>query len=180
YAGSILFLASLAFAKTSLCASFLALSPDERHRKVTYSLGGLIILWAISSIFTAVFQCGPKLPWNTDHSKCINEKAFLEYSGATNALTDLLLVCLPVWIIYPLQMPIKTRLTVISFFISRILVIVATIFQMIYTRRLFTHNWTHASVTYLLCTQILQLLSISTVCVAYFWPFMKSLRSGLM
>ncbi|KAF2270616.1 hypothetical protein CC78DRAFT_137569 [Lojkania enalia] len=178
YAGELIFFLCLTFAKLSFYASFWVLSPDRRHRQVTYLLGGFIIMWAASVIFVVAFQCGGSRPWES--TRCINQEIFLYYSEISNALTDFLLICPPVWVIYPLQMSLKTRLLVLSFFSSRLLVIIAIVFQGIYTPRLFTPNWTLSATPYFISTQIVQFLSISTVCVTYFWPFMKSLRSGLM
>ncbi|KAK3944392.1 hypothetical protein QBC46DRAFT_216068, partial [Diplogelasinospora grovesii] len=180
YARDLLFLLSLGFAKLSVCAGVLALSADARHRRITHALAAFMILWTISALFTSALQCGTRGPWNSEAAECIDLRAFLEYVDITNALTDAALIALPVAIIYPLQMPIMTRATVISFFASRTLVIVATICQLSYLPRLFEDDYTIGALPYYLCTQFVQCTSISTACVVYFWPLLRSLRTGLM
>ncbi len=54
------------------------------------------------------------------------------------------------------------------------------ILQLVYLPRLFEDDFTFQSFPYYICTQAVQFTSISAACVAYFWPFLRSLRTGLM
>ncbi|KAI9644489.1 hypothetical protein NHQ30_006510 [Ciborinia camelliae] len=56
----------------------------------------------------------------------------------------------------------------------------ATICQLIYMPLLFGENFTLRAFPYYICTQVVLCTSISAACVAYFWPFFRSLRTGLM
>ena len=49
-----------------------------------------------------------------------------------------------------------------------------------YLDRLFEENYTLRAFPYYLCVQIAQFASIAAACVVYLWPFLQSLRSGLM
>lgn len=116
-----------------------------------------------------------------------------------NAATDAALIIIPVAIVYPLQMPAKTRLVLISLFFSRGLcvpitilsktvtdhwhdsrTIIAIICQLVYLPRLFEDDFTLHSYPYYISTQSVQCTSVSTACITYFWPFLRSLQSGLM
>jgi hypothetical protein len=52
--------------------------------------------------------------------------------------------------------------------------------QLLYVNRQFTDDFTLAIFPYVICTQIVQCASISTACLAYIWPLLKSLQSGLI
>lgn len=54
----------------------------------------------------------------------MRQDAFLKYVNITSILIDAALIALPIAIIYPLQMPLRLRLTVISFFSFRIMLVI--------------------------------------------------------
>ncbi len=53
-----MFLIALGLAKLSVCASFIELSPDVRHRRMTKALILVIIVWIVTSFFGTAFGCG--------------------------------------------------------------------------------------------------------------------------
>jgi hypothetical protein len=130
------------------------------------------------------------------------QDAFLKYINIASIVTDAALVALPMAIIYPLHMTLRLRLTVISFFLFRIMsvpvkvsflqqeknsniscvasVIAATVLQLVYVGRLFEDNFTFRAFPYYISMQLVLFVSILAACVVYFWPFLRSLRSGLM
>ncbi|KAF2734353.1 hypothetical protein EJ04DRAFT_552763 [Polyplosphaeria fusca] len=179
YAGDLLFVFSACFAKLSVCASFLALSVDETHRAVTYGIACIVLMWSLSSVFGLGFQCGTHGTWHQGEHKCINQLAFIQYVCAGNLATDTLLIILPAWIVLPLNMPLTQRAAIMLFFSARIIVVVAVIVQLVFLPSVFTLGSPSQVLPYFLATQIAQSGSIATACITYFWPFMRSLRSGL-
>ncbi|KAI0909412.1 hypothetical protein F4823DRAFT_562965 [Ustulina deusta] len=180
YARDILFLLCIGFSKLSTCDGLRALSPDKLHhlwaRVLVISAG----IWTITSVFATAFQCGTSGPWDKDNAMCINQDAFLNYVNITSILIDAALIALPIAIIYPLQMPLRLRLTVISFFSFRIIVIGATIPQLIYLKTLWADNYTLLAFPYYISMQLVLFTSLLAAYIIYFWPFMRSLQSGLM
>lgn len=59
-------------------------------------------------------------------------------------------------------------------------VIVATATQLSYLHTLFRPDFTRDSFSYIICTQVVQTLSIVTACVPYLQPFLESLNTGLL
>ncbi|KAG6365653.1 hypothetical protein INS49_007264 [Diaporthe citri] len=59
------------------------------------------------------------------------------------------------------------------------IIIPATICQIVYIQRRPDPNYTLHAFPYSICVQVVQFLSFFAVCVVYFWPFIKSLQSGL-
>ncbi|KAL7622855.1 hypothetical protein AAE478_006534 [Parahypoxylon ruwenzoriense] len=181
YAGELLFIIALGLAKLSVCAGLTALSPDTGHRRLTSVFVTSVIVWTVVAFFGTAFQCGAHGPWESgDDIRCLDKRSFLEYVAISNILTDAALIALPAAVIFPLKMAIRTRVIVLFFFSVRILAIIATICQLIYIPRLFEDDSTLRSFPYYLCMQLVQFASISAACAAYFWPFLRSLRSGLL
>ncbi|KAI1204115.1 uncharacterized protein F4807DRAFT_375227 [Annulohypoxylon truncatum] len=180
YAGELLYILALGLAKLSVCTGLATLSPDTSHRRLTSIFVIAVVIWSLVAFIGTAFQCGGHGPWEQGDIKCLDKHAFLEYVGITNILTDAALIALPTTVIYPLKMSVRTRITVLSFFSVRILAIAAMISQLIYLPRLFEDDFTLRGFPYWLSMQFVQFASISAACAAYFWPFLRSLRSGLI
>ncbi|KAI0538677.1 hypothetical protein GGR58DRAFT_500843 [Xylaria digitata] len=121
YAAELLFQLALGFAKLSVCENFLALSPSRSHRLMIVIVVTTIVGATISSFFGTAFQCGISRPWDYMDLSCINSNSFHIFEGIINVVTDLFLVAISIIIIFPLKMAIKTRLIVIAFYPSRLL-----------------------------------------------------------
>ncbi|KAI1764097.1 hypothetical protein GGR53DRAFT_494968 [Hypoxylon sp. FL1150] len=140
-----------------------------------------VILWAVVAFFGTAFECRSHGTWETgDNVSCIDKHAFLEFVNITNIITDAALIALPFVVVLPLKIVLRTRIIVLSFFSVRIFAIAATICQLVYLPRLFETDFTLRGFPYYLSTQFSQFASISAACAAYFWPFLRSLRSGLI
>ena len=63
YANKLLYIATLAFAKLSIISLLMILTASNLHRKLGWTLIGLIALWGILSEFVSAFQCGANEPW---------------------------------------------------------------------------------------------------------------------
>ncbi|KAI1370480.1 hypothetical protein F4677DRAFT_457850 [Hypoxylon crocopeplum] len=180
FAGQLLYILALGLAKLSVCAGLTSLSPDTGHRRLTSFFAAAVIVWALVAFIGTSFQCGSHGPWDTGDFKCLDMRAFLEYVDITNIITDAALIALPIAVVYPLKMAFRTRITVLSFFSVRIFAIAATICQLVYLPRLSDEDFTLRGFPYYLSMQFVQFASISAACAAYFWPFLRSLRSGLI
>jgi len=59
-------------------------------------------------------------------------------------------------------------------------VIIATICQLVYLPGLFQDDFTFQSFPYYISVQLAQFTSLFAACAVYFWPLLRSLRSGLI
>lgn len=59
-------------------------------------------------------------------------------------------------------------------------VIIALFCELAFQARLFEENFTLRAFPWYICLQLIQFASVTAACVVYFWPFLRSLRSGLM
>ncbi|KAI1120709.1 hypothetical protein F5Y10DRAFT_289351 [Nemania abortiva] len=180
YARNLLFILCLGCSKLSVSASLLTLSPKRTHRRMMHGLQLFIVLWIISSFLGVAFQCGTRGPWDKDIARCSDQKVFLTYVAIFNIFTDAALIGFPVAIIYPLKMLRRTRLTVLSFYMVRVLAVAATITQLVYLPDLFEEDFTFQSFTYYITMQLAEFTSVTASCAVYFWPLFQSLQSGLM
>ncbi|KAI0862845.1 hypothetical protein F4860DRAFT_99698 [Xylaria cubensis] len=180
YARDLLFILCLGCSKLSVSTSLLSLSPQRTHRRVMYGLQFLIMGWILSSFLGVAFQCGTHGPWDKDIAQCGDQQSILTYVAIVNILTDTALLIIPVALIYPLKMTLRVRLTVLAFYMIRILVVVTTIVQLIYLPRLFGDDSTFRSFPYYISMQLVEFTSITASCAVYFWPLFQSLQSGLM
>ena len=93
-----------------------------------------ILIWLNASFYLAnvlsfVFQCNP-VPKAWDASikgSCINTNINLIVTGATNVLSDILILLLPLWTIWHLKLPFQKKLSVSAAFTAGILYTIPTI-----------------------------------------------------
>ncbi|KAL2037448.1 hypothetical protein N7G274_009728 [Stereocaulon virgatum] len=180
YAGQLLYILSLCFAKLSVPASLLTISPVKTHRQAIFILGTFVIAWTIISEFLLAFKCGIPQPWNYMTRACLDRQSLALWIGIFNILTDTGLIILPISIIAPLRMPVNKRLTIGALFSARVTVIAATITQLSYLHSSFRSDFTLSSFPYVICTQVVQALSFTTACIPYLQPFLESLKTGLL
>ncbi|KAI1173214.1 hypothetical protein F4777DRAFT_462878 [Nemania sp. FL0916] len=179
YARDLFYIGALAFSKLSVCANILSLSPNRSHKFTVLGLGCFIITWLVSSWLATAFQCGTRGPWQSNGSGvCINKPVFFTFLNAVSIASDVFLVALPAWIIYPLHMPLKTRAVILSFYSLRALVIGVTIVEIIYLPRRFQDDYTLRAFPYSLAQQTVTFSTITSACILYFWPLLRSLESG--
>ncbi|KAI2635819.1 hypothetical protein GGS26DRAFT_589485 [Hypomontagnella submonticulosa] len=180
YARDLLFLLCLGFSKLSVYESMRALSPNRSHLRWAHVVGAFVVIWAVTSFLGTAFQCGIHGPWDRSSTVCFNQDAFLRYVYSISILTDAILIAFPIAIIYPLHMALMLRLAIIAFCSFRILVIAASIAQLVYLPTLSADNFTLEAFPYYLSMQLALFASIFAACIMYFWPFMRSLESGMM
>ena len=141
YAAGILFIAGLCFAKLSVVAFMIELTPILMFRRTSYFLGILIIAWTVCSIFAASFQCNLPRTWDFIHNSCFNRvrpifsQAFSERLvliallqlyfwnsvASMNIITDAGLVFIITSIACYMQTSWSRKLTIIGVFGTRIL-----------------------------------------------------------
>ncbi|KAM3071210.1 hypothetical protein ACMFMG_008802 [Clarireedia jacksonii] len=179
YASSSLFIASLCFAKMSTVVFFHSLTPISSERRVSQSLGLIILLWTVSSIVATLFQCHVPTVWDTIHGICFNRVAFWNYVSAMNIITDAGLILIITVIALHIQVDWSRRATIILVFGTRVFVIAAVSVQIYYINKP-VHDPAFDPWPASISTQVVQSLSIVTACFPYLKPFLASLESGLM
>ncbi|KAM7219594.1 hypothetical protein V8F06_004975 [Rhypophila decipiens] len=195
YASDILLLLSLGLTKLSVCACYLGLIPgnDMFHRRWSLITALMIALWTVAFTLAAAFRCGVRPWWRSVYDEgieCLDENAFLTSISITNILTDVGLVAIPVSLVVPMSLPLRTRLTTILVFSARALIVIPCTFQLLYISPLGggkpDQQWTAQLLLgdglrigkYVIATQAVQFVGIAAACIIYLSPLLQSLGSG--
>ncbi|KAF2689638.1 hypothetical protein K458DRAFT_358572 [Lentithecium fluviatile CBS 122367] len=178
YAFTIFFILGQFFAKLSIISFVIALTPFRSHQAMSRGLIAMTCIWMLASVFGFAFQCDLPDTWKFVRHKCADRVAFYTFVESYNIVLDTALSLLPSVIIFGLQIDAQRKVITIIFFMSRLLVVAASLaqFGVIYSRKKDPFlSWTFA-----LLIMIIQTLSIVTACGPYLKPFLDSVNSGLM
>ncbi|KAF2819496.1 hypothetical protein CC86DRAFT_471952 [Ophiobolus disseminans] len=185
YAATILFIISLGFSKLAVIAFVHHLTPSELHRKINWSVMTLVSLWTFCSVWVAAFECRVPHPWDRRLDKCNDRLIWWNIVASLNIATEVAIVTLELGITAQLRVTRQRKVSVMSIFACRLLVLVAVAVQIAFFNQeskdvalkddLTLGYWRSA-----ICNQIVQCLAIVTTCLPYTKLFMEGFESGLM
>lgn len=92
---------------------------SKRFRWALYTCGAIIACWYIAVTFSTIFQCTPVSAfWDRtiQHAKCVDLVQFSIGSGITNLLTDVMILCLPMPMVWSLHMNRAQKWTLTGIF----------------------------------------------------------------
>lgn len=127
YASQLLGIFVESLAKLSALLFILRLDPQatpaavQRMFIIRWGIGGLIILWAVFSIFTLAFQCGIPRPWEFTVSKCVLNGRLYYVIISLDMVIDALLAFPLLPVIWALQMKRSLRIRVMCLLAARIM-----------------------------------------------------------
>lgn len=107
----------MTFAKVSICLFFLRVTVVERlHVWIVWAIGVTTVVLNVVYFFLLMFQCRPiSFFWNKNQEgSCLSPDIvciMLYMYSASSVIADLTLVFLPLAIVWKLQMPLRTKLT---------------------------------------------------------------------
>ncbi|RMD43714.1 hypothetical protein DV735_g1451, partial [Chaetothyriales sp. CBS 134920] len=129
YASNFFLLLAIGLSKISVIALLQRISRRE-HRNVLFGAMALIGVWVVGSILAAALQCDLSHPWTLLGEKCPGiDTRWLVINGLDIA-TEVAIFGLVVQLVYPLQMRLQLKLTVVYIFSFRLLSIVFIAFRM--------------------------------------------------
>jgi len=129
-----------------------------------YLVGAIVLIWGLVFTFVFIFLCDPvSQQWTLQRiGHCMDQITMLKCLIMTNVLTDLMIVILPMWTVWQLQMRMAEKVAVLSCFAIGLACVVIGIvrFWQIYVIDLLG-NFTGTSLTtFTLCTVELMLAGI--------------------
>ncbi|KAI9745628.1 MAG: hypothetical protein M1818_001162 [Claussenomyces sp. TS43310] len=141
WALELLYCPTIWLAKTALLLQLMRVFTTTAKGPIYWSIHGLIwanLLFYIACFFTVLLECIPQeRTWNPLLKKghCIDIEAALESTGAVNVFSDLLILLLPLWAIWRLQMAPQHKLKagVLCIFMTGLLAFVSSICRLAYT-----------------------------------------------
>lgn len=90
------------------------LFPTKKFGYATAAVGAIVLGWMISVVLVQIFTCSPVdaawIPTKADH--CIDQTKFYYGNSISNLLTDVIILCLPMPLIWRLHMTLEKKLGV--------------------------------------------------------------------
>ena len=121
----ILWLATAAATKASLLLLYYRLfSPSRRFRLAIYTFAAIVFCQWFSLTLVTIFECRPVAAF-WDHTiqgaKCIDLARVTIVSGVLNLMTDVLILCLPIPMVWGLNTTNTQKITLTGIFLLGLL-----------------------------------------------------------
>lgn len=116
--GSLIYAVCLAFAKLSVLAFYLRISPDRLIRRTVHLLLGLVCLYTLTYILLIVFRCRPvSAGWDLSiEGECVDHTIPMLVLAVANIIIDVFIFILPIRIVLPLQIPVLQKISLAVLF----------------------------------------------------------------
>lgn len=107
--------------KISILCLYRRTFPIRTFRLATLIVGVICVAWFIGGTFATIFQCRPiaaAWDWGIPESekRCVNIKAMFEGIVAINLITDVIILCLPMKLIWNLHLALRQKLVLLAIF----------------------------------------------------------------
>ncbi|KAI9154736.1 Satratoxin biosynthesis SC13 cluster protein [Paramyrothecium foliicola] len=121
YALELLFGCVITAAKLSILWLYHTIfAVDQVFRRIIYVTAGICILWFVITTLVLIFQCNPvRVLWTEpiQDIKCIKPQGLLLGYELTNFFLDVLVLCLPIWVIRKLKLPTTKKISIVVIFL---------------------------------------------------------------
>jgi hypothetical protein len=136
----------------------------------------------VVSIITSAFQCSTSNPCLITTNTCFNQVAFRDAIGAIDILSDVVLMCLPIWLVHHLQIPMQKKVAVCFAFSFWIPSVACTVWRMIEMRRFFDRGTDVTFESWLptIATVLKVFFNVFAACVPHLRPFIDSVQADYL
>ena len=106
-----LYASALTTIKLSILIFYQRLFITTRFKFVTSVVGGVVLAWWLAVILLQILQCRPtEAIWDVSvPATCLNPKAYYIGVAVPNIATDIVMLCLPVRMVWRLQISIVNK-----------------------------------------------------------------------
>ncbi|MCJ1245345.1 hypothetical protein MMC30_002549 [Trapelia coarctata] len=149
----------------------------------------IVICWAVTFEFAAIFQCGRNIPiaWGTilANESCVQETVLLGAYVLSDVLTDIIILCTPLPMVWALHMAIQSKIAVIGVFLVGTLALAASIAKMGITiavaTNLFSPDDEDPIITAILYWSMIEIgIGVIVACLPSLWPLIRRLSPSSM
>ncbi|PVH89962.1 hypothetical protein DL98DRAFT_8513 [Cadophora sp. DSE1049] len=172
-----------ALTKLSIIASYLRIFPSMHFRRAMWGLGIFVILQALASVITIIFECDPvesSWNWNVKRKKCIDIQLFFYITSAINTATDFALWAAPMPYFLKSQMSRKQRIELVLLYSIGLLSCLSGLFRLGQLKGLKSLDITYHGALPLNCSMGEVCLGIICACIPplrpAFRPILQKLR----
>ena len=119
YVAKIDYAVTFTLIKISILLLYRSIFPGKRFFIATCAIMAFVIAWGIATSLVAVFSCNPihnfwDYYWPVN---CVDSMQFFIWTTLLNVLGDLLILGLPVYPVWRLQMSMRQRIAVLGMFL---------------------------------------------------------------
>jgi len=111
---------SILCAKLSILQFYLRLSPDPYFRIIVHGLSATIVLYSFVASFQWLYACRPMAKYwdpTIQHGSCINSVKVWIFNAVMNSFTDIVMIFLPIWMMWNVQIARRQKIAVICIFL---------------------------------------------------------------
>ena len=119
------------FTKLSILAFYIRTFESRRFRGVALVATGICFIWAIGGMVPTIVQCQPIATlWNPNlPGRCLDLHQLSLGLAISNLLTDILVLCLPIYMVWTLTLSFRNRVAVSIVFIAGGLVCIVALLR---------------------------------------------------
>ena len=123
YTAEILFSFTITPVKLSVLFFYRTIFATPGFRRTTSVVGILCVLWFTVVLIVTIFQCHPvKAAWDEllvvdGKGHCMPAGTYIFSYELTNVFTDVCILCMPIYMIKKLQLPLRRKITVCGIFL---------------------------------------------------------------
>ncbi|KAF7903735.1 uncharacterized protein EAF01_006784 [Botrytis porri] len=178
YTGNIMYISAIFLTKLSSLYFFVCLTREgSKKRRLIHRSIVWIGTWNLISIIVIALQCQLPDPWVYEPGQCINVRAFWTINAVVDALTQVFIGLLPVYILNGLRMEDSKKRLTILLFSPNLLTLSLVILRIVYLyNTIDSTNYTWDSFNLALTTNLHSSFAIILSCI----PFSKSIIDSLV
>ncbi|KAH7405679.1 hypothetical protein DE146DRAFT_420423 [Phaeosphaeria sp. MPI-PUGE-AT-0046c] len=134
YVSVVLACPTLGLIKLSIAFLYKRIFASHMFQRVAWVVIAILIAWTVSNTLAGIFACWPiQAQWKTmSHSQCVNLRALYSSGVISNTIIDVIVIIVPVYNVWHLQMPLKRKIGVCLIFLLGGFVIIAGIVRMVF------------------------------------------------
>lgn len=118
---SVTYALTITLVKVSILLLYRRIFVTPNFRRATLVMGAVSFAWGVITILGQIFLCRPiSAAWDPDAlftEKCLNVQAYLRGVTISNLLIDVIILCLPIYMVLKLQLPTRKKIVVSGIFL---------------------------------------------------------------
>ncbi|KAL2050288.1 hypothetical protein ABVK25_009396 [Lepraria finkii] len=170
---------TIAMAKISILLLYRRIFATPAIRKATIIIGVACVMWAIAAICCIFFQCRPiSGAWNPNHlftDRCIDLRTYFQCISGAHMVLDIIILCMPLRVIYKLELPADQKLMVTGIFMIGSLGCIASLMRILTTHIFQEADLTYSIITPYLWSQLEPTMAVICACLITYRPLIAAL-----